>query len=89
MKSSMTFNETADFICAIGSEVTTIVEGHIGSGKSSLIDVIHARFPTHRKMYLDMTVMHEGDFRVPAVNHDTKSSEFYPNSSLGKHRGIR
>jgi hypothetical protein len=85
MKSSMTFNETADFICAIGSEVTTIVEGHIGSGKSSLIDTISERFPNHRKMYLDMTVMHEGDFRVPAVDHATKSSEFYPNASLGMH----
>ncbi len=85
MQAHMNYNETVDFISAVGSDVTTIVEGHIGSGKSSLIDMVAKRFPTHRKMYLDMTVMHEGDFRVPAVDHATKSSEFYPNASLGMH----
>lgn len=85
MQAHMNYNETVDFISAVGADVTTIVEGHIGSGKSSLVDAVAKRFPTHRKMYLDMTVMHEGDFRVPAVDHATKSSEFYPNASLGMH----
>lgn len=88
MKTTMTYNETVDFIAANGALVTTIVEGHIGSGKSSLIDAIGARFPTHRKVYMDMTVMHEGDFRIPAVNHETKTSEFYPNESLGVHDNV-
>lgn len=83
MQTSMTYNETVDFICAVGAEVTPIVEGHIGSGKSSLIHAIGKRFPNHRKVYMDMTVMHEGDFRVPAVNHATKSTEFYYNESFG------
>jgi hypothetical protein len=88
MKSAMNYTETVDFISAVGADVTCIVEGHIGSGKSSLINEVAKRFPTHRKMYLDMTVMHEGDFRVPAVDHATKSSEFYPNASLGMHDNV-
>ncbi len=84
----MNYQETVDFISAVGSEVTTIVEGHIGSGKSSLIDALGKRFPNHRKVYMDMTVMHEGDFRIPAVNHDSKTSEFYYNESFGLHDNV-
>ena len=83
MQTTMSYNETVDFICAVGTEVTPIVEGHIGSGKSSLIHAIGKRFPNHRKVYMDMTVMHEGDFRVPAVNHENKTTEFYYNESFG------
>lgn len=83
MQTTMSYNETVDFICAVGTEVTPIVEGHIGSGKSSLIHAIGKRFPNHRKVYMDMTVMHEGDFRVPAVNHESKTTEFYYNESFG------
>ena len=83
MQTSMTYNETIDFIAATGTEVTTIVEGHIGSGKSSLIHALGKRFPNHRKVYMDMTVMHEGDFRIPAVNHESKTTEFYYNESFG------
>ena len=83
MQTTMSYNETVDLICAVGTEVTPIVEGHIGSGKSSLIHAIGKRFPNHRKVYMDMTVMHEGDFRVPAVNHTTKTTEFYYNESFG------
>ena len=88
MQTSMTYNETVDFICAVGAEVTPIVEGHIGSGKSSLIHAIGKRFPNHRKVYMDMTVMHEGDFRVPAVNHEQKTTEFYYNESFGLHDDV-
>jgi len=88
MQTSMTYNETVDFICAVGTEVTPIVEGHIGSGKSSLIHAIGKRFPNHRKVYMDMTVMHEGDFRIPAVNHESKTTEFYYNESFGLHDDV-
>jgi hypothetical protein len=88
MQTSLNYNETVDLIAAIGTEVTTIVEGHIGSGKSSLIHALGKRFPGHREIYMDMTVMHEGDFRVPAVDHATKTSEFYPNESLGLHSDV-
>ena len=88
MQTTMSYNETVDFICAVGTEVTPIVEGHIGSGKSSLIHAIGKRFPNHRKVYMDMTVMHEGDFRIPAVNHDTKTTEFYYNESFGLHDNV-
>ena len=74
MQTSMNYQETVDLISAVGHEVTCIVQGHIGSGKSSLIDALHKRFPNHRKVYMDMTVMHEGDFRIHAECVSTPAS---------------
>jgi len=73
-------------IIALGSEITFIVEGHIGSSKSSLAYDIADALPTHRMVYIDMaSISDTGDFQLPAVNHDTKTSTFYPNESLGLH----
>lgn len=83
-----TYAETVDLIAAVGSEVSVIVEGHIGSGKSSLINALAERCPTHRKVYMDMTVMHEGDIRIPAINHEKKTTEFYYNESFGLHDNV-
>lgn len=73
-------------IVALGNEITFIVEGHIGSSKSSLAYDVAGALPTHRMVYIDMaSIADTGDFQLPAVNHDTKTSTFYPNESLGLH----
>ena len=77
--------ETVDLICAVGGEVTVLVEGDIGSGKSALINDVHGRFPKHRKVYMDMTVMHEGDIRIPYLDTASKTTEFFYNESFGLH----
>lgn len=82
---NLTYAETTEFIAAVGNEVTVVVEGHIGSGKSSLIDALAERFPNHRKVYMDMTVMHEGDIRIPYLDTNNKTTEFFYNESFGLH----
>ena len=73
-------------ILALGSEITFIVEGHIGSSKSALAHDIAQALPTHRMVYIDMaSIADTGDFQIPAINHDTRTSAFYPNESLGVH----
>jgi len=75
-------------IRALGNEITFLVEGHIGSSKSSLIHDLAAALPEHVPVYIDMAAIADsGDFQLPAVNHDTRTSEFYPNTSLGLHTG--
>jgi len=81
----LTYAETTELIAALGHEVSFIVEGHIGSGKSSLINSLAERFPKHRKVYMDMTVMHEGDIRIPYINVGNKTTEFFYNESFGLH----
>ena len=73
-------------LIALGHEITFLVEGHIGSSKSSLIHDLSKALPTHRPVYFDMTqIADAGDFQIPAVDHNTKTSAFYPNESFGLH----
>jgi len=73
-------------ILTLGSEITFLVEGHIGSSKSALIHDLAQLLPEHTPVYIDMAnIADSGDFQLPAVNHDTRTSEFYPNTSLGLH----
>lgn len=74
-------------IATLGSDITFVVEGHIGSSKSAMLaDLALMKKDTHRPVYIDMTqIADSGDFQIPAVDHKTKTSSFYPNESLGLH----
>lgn len=79
-------DDTAKLIATVGHQVTVMVEGHVGSGKSALLHDLAAQFAdTHKAVYIDMTMRDIGDFEMPSVNHETKTSTFYPNESLGLH----
>lgn len=79
-------DDTANLIANVGHQVTVMVEGHVGSGKSALLTDLGARFlDTHRAVYLDMTMLDIGDLQMPSVDHETRTSTFYPNETLGLH----
>jgi len=82
----LTRKQISEAVIALGHEVTFMVEGPIGSGKSALKDDIQAAFPDYRSVYIDMTqISDSGDFQIPAVDHTTRTSSFYPNEVLGVH----
>jgi hypothetical protein len=73
-------------LVALGNEVSFLVEGHIGSSKSSLLHDLSELLPTHTPVYIDMACITDaGDFQLPALDHDNKVSRYYPNESLGLH----
>ena len=75
-------------IATLGNEISFLVEGHIGSSKSSLIHDLTDMLPTHTPVYIDMTcIADSGDFQLPALDHENQVSKFYPNESLGLHTG--
>ena len=81
-------NDLVQSILALGNEISFLVEGHIGSSKSSLIHDISAALPTHTPVYVDMACITDaGDFQLPALDHDTKTSTYYPNTAFGLHTG--
>lgn len=82
----LTRQQIADSVIALGHEVTFMIEGPMGSGKSALKDDIQAAFPDYRSVYIDMTqITDSGDFQIPAVDHASRTSSFYPNEMLGVH----
>ena len=76
-------------IAELGHEVTFLVQGHIGSGKSSILKELAKRFPNHVACYFDCTTKDLGDITVPKLKelgtHDFV--RFAPNEEFGLHLG--
>jgi DNA polymerase III delta prime subunit len=57
-----------------------LLEGEPGIGKSTLIKAIAAKLPTHEVAYIDVPNMDLGDIAMPVVDHETRTTKYYPNS---------
>lgn len=64
---ALSIDQTADAIAAIGSKRTILVQGHMGTGKSSLINILGGGLPTHTRCYLDCTTKDVGDVTIPNI----------------------
>ena len=86
---ALTLNECADAIEATGSRVTTLIQGHMGCGKSSILKMLAQRLPTHIPCYFDCTTKDLGDLMLPKILTDD-NAEFVrlaPNEEMGFHHG--
>jgi len=87
---ALTLDECVDAIKATASKVTVLVQGHAGTGKSSMLKVLAKDLPNHIPCYLDMSCLDLGDIMLPKVlsadNH-TNYVSFAPNESIGIHHG--
>ena len=84
---SLSMNQITDLISAVGDKVTVLVQGEIGSGKSSILKDISKRFPNHHTCYVDITTKDVGDFLVPKVRSvdGMDVCSFIPNEEFGFH----
>jgi hypothetical protein len=90
---ALSLDQCADLITAIGPERTVVVQGDMGSGKTSgLRKELSARHPNHLYVECDCTNKDIQDFSVPKFMQrvgDMISDyvEFVPNAELGAHLG--
>ncbi len=82
----LSINQCANIIGAVGSHTSVLVEGPSGSGKSSMLYMLATRFPGHRAVYIDCTQIDVGDIQLPAVDHATGTSTFYPKAASSSAR---
>ena len=87
---ALNISECAEAILATGSKVTTLVRGHMGCGKSSILKILQAELPTHRAFYFDGTTKDLGDMMFPEVVRDDPKAacnyvQFAPNAEMGLH----
>ena len=54
-------------IIAGGDKRTMLVQGHMGTGKSSLLKALAKRLPTHTPCYFDCTTKDLGDITIPQL----------------------
>ena len=82
---SITLKQAANLIC---SNPTTrfLLQGEPGIGKSSLLEMISERLG-YEHAYIDVPNMDLGDIAMPVIDHDTKTTRYYPNARFGVHTG--
>lgn len=95
---SLSFNQTLELIRSIGDKVTVLVEGEMGSGKSSILPALAKEFPDHIPCYVEVACMDVGDVAVPKVMTldnvvigdlvtTGEVTRFVPNEAFGLHLG--
>jgi len=64
-----------------------LLQGEPGIGKSSLLKALSTQLPTHEVAYIDVPNMDLGDIAMPVINHETKTTAYYPNARFKVHTG--
>ncbi|MDD1625983.1 MAG: ATP-binding protein [Methylococcaceae bacterium] len=84
---SLSLNECVDLIDRVGKQVTILVTGPIGCGKSSMLKILAAKYPDHVPVYCDITTKDSGDFLIPQIRtlDGTPVCSFIANEELGFH----
>lgn len=95
---SLSMPQIVELLLAVNGGVTIMVEGEMGSGKSSILPALHAKLPDHVPCYVECACMDVGDIAVPKIitldgavlGEFVTSGEvcrFVPNESFGLHLG--
>lgn len=67
---------------------STLVVGHMGTGKSSILNILASKLPTHAPCYFDGTTKDLGDLYLPKILSDDSEQhyvKFVPNEEFGLH----
>jgi len=72
-----------------GSKRTVLVQGHMGTGKSSLLKALTQQLPNHTACYFDCTTKDLGDITIPQLQtiDDEGYVRYVTNEELGLHLG--
>ena len=83
----LTLDETVGMIAALGHKRTVLAQGHMGTGKSSMLPMLAKMFPRHTPCYFDCTTKDLGDIMIPKMNELDGQDyvRFATNEELGFH----
>jgi MoxR-like ATPase len=83
---TVTLKQAAQIIAASPSN-RYILRGEPGIGKSSLTGTLREMYPDHHVAYIDVPNMDLGDIAMPVIDHESKTTKYYPNSRFQFHTG--
>lgn len=88
---ALSLDEIVDSITAAGMKRTVLVQGGMGTGKSSLLSMLAEAHPNHAPCYVDCTTKDLGDITIPNLVAGTPESNeggyvtYLTNEELGVH----
>jgi len=84
---ALSLPQVANLIKSGGNKRTVLVQGHMGTGKSSLLKTLSAALPSHAPCYFDCTTKDLGDISIPSLQTVERDGcvRFVPNEELGVH----
>ena len=82
---TVTLAQAATLI-ATNPETRFLLQGEPGIGKSSLLEQIADRLG-YEHAYIDVPNLDLGDIAMPVIDHDTKTTRYYPNARFKIHLG--
>lgn len=82
---TVTLNQAADLILACPNN-RFMLQGEPGIGKSSIIKIIQEK-TGYAACYIDVPNMDLGDIAMPIIDHETKTTKYYPNARFQFHLG--
>lgn len=80
--------EAALAIRATAGEITCLIQGDMGWGKSSILKMLAADLPDYMPIYFDCTVKDLGDLAIPMIKRTEDGIDYVhmaPNEELGAH----
>lgn len=83
---TVTLKQAAALIASC-PETRFLLQGEPGIGKSSLLKELSKKFPDHEISYIDVPNQDLGDIAMPVIDHDSKTTKYYPNSRFKMHTG--
>ena len=85
---ALSLDECVASIVANGANRTLLVQGDMGTGKSSMLDMLEEELPDHAPCYFDCTTKDLGDIMIPNIvdaGTDKSYVRFSTNEELGAH----
>lgn len=85
---ALDLDQIGRLIKSVGHKRTVLVQGHMGTGKSSLLKNLARELPNHIPCYFDCTTKDLGDLMLPRIADVDGNSHYVsyaPNEELGVH----
>lgn len=84
---ALSLDQIEKSLIAGGSRRTILVQGHMGTGKSSLLRTLSKALPKHTACYFDCTTKDLGDITIPQLStmDDQGFVRYLTNEELGMH----
>ena len=76
-------NQAANVIATLGRNVTFMLKGQPGIGKSSILKMLASQLPEYHIAYIDVTTLDLGDVAMPVIDRDLMVTNYAPNARFG------